>query len=133
MKKSHDDFLKFHHIVCTTEISFDDEDLLLKSKVYNCPPILFIKGYFVKKMVNCILVDNDLTINIRPLKTMKEFEIPMKKLFLSHWMIQGFNQEGHNTMRKIRFIQMEDIESNSFSCHKCQNYLQHATWMIMDT
>jgi len=87
MKKSHDDFLKFHHIVCTTEISFDDEDLLLKSKLYNCPPFLFIKGYFVKKMVNCILVDNGLAINIRPLKTMKEFEIPMKKLFLSHWMI----------------------------------------------
>jgi hypothetical protein len=49
-------------------------------------------------------------------------------------MIQGFNQGGQNTVRKIRpKIQMEDIESNSFSCHKCQNYLQHATWMIMDT
>jgi hypothetical protein len=85
-------------------------------------------------MVNCILVDNGLAINIQPLKTMKEFGIPMKKLFQSHLMIQGFNQGGQNTVRKIRpKIQMEDIESNSFSCHKCQNYLQHATWMIMDT
>jgi hypothetical protein len=42
-------------------------------------------------MVNCILVDDGSTVNILPLKTIKELWIPMDKLFLSHMMIQGFN------------------------------------------
>jgi len=51
----------------------------------------FIKGYVIEKMVNCILVDDGSTVNILPLKTIKELWIPMDKLFLSHMMIQGFN------------------------------------------
>jgi hypothetical protein len=38
----------------------------------------FIKGYIVKKMANCILVDDGSAINILPLKTKKELRIPME-------------------------------------------------------
>ena len=37
--------------------------------------IFFIKRYINEKMVNCILVDNDSTINILALKIIKELEI----------------------------------------------------------
>jgi hypothetical protein len=91
MKESNDDSLNLSHGVCTTEISFNDEDLLLGLKLHNRP--LFIKGYVDEKMVNRIFVDDGSTINILPLKTMKELGIPMDELFPSHLMIQGINQE----------------------------------------
>ena len=59
--------------VCTTEISFNDKDLLLGSKLHK--QHFFIERYINKKMVNCILVDNDLTINILPFKIIKKLEI----------------------------------------------------------
>jgi hypothetical protein len=90
MTESHDDFSNLPHNVCTTKISFNDEDLLLGSKLHSRP--LFIKGYVDEKMVNCILVDDGSTVNILPIKTMKELEIPIDELFPSHLMIQGFNQ-----------------------------------------
>ena len=85
MKESNDDSLNLSHGVCTTEISFNDEDLLLGLKLHNRP--LFIKGYVDEKMVNRIFVDDGSTINILPLKTMKELGIPMDELFPSHLMI----------------------------------------------
>jgi hypothetical protein len=85
MKESNDDSLNLSHGVCTTKISFNDEDLLLGLKLHNQP--LFIKGYVDEKMVNRILVDDGSTINILPLKTMKELGIPMDELFPSHLMI----------------------------------------------
>ena len=85
MKEINDDSLNLSHGVCTTEISFNDEDLLLGLKLHNRP--LFIKGYVDEKMVNRIFVDDGSTINILPLKTMKELGIPMDELFPSHLMI----------------------------------------------
>jgi len=35
MKKSHDDSSNLSHGICTTKISFNDEDLLLGSKLHN--------------------------------------------------------------------------------------------------
>jgi len=90
MTEIHDDFSNLPHNVCTTEISFNDEDLLLGSKLHSRP--LFIKGYVDEKMVNCILVDDGSTVNILPIKTMKELKIPIDELFPTHLMIQGFNQ-----------------------------------------
>jgi len=85
MKEGYDDSSNLSHGVCTTEISFNDEDLLLGSKLHNRS--LFIKGYVDQKMVNCILVDDGSAVNILPLKTMKELGIPMDELFPSHLMI----------------------------------------------
>ena len=88
MTESHDDFSNMPHNVCTTEISFNDENLLLGSKLHSRP--LFIKGYIDEKMANYILVDDGSAVNI--FKTMKELEIPIDELFPNHLMIQGFNQ-----------------------------------------
>jgi len=65
----------FSQGVCTTEISLNNEDLLLGSKLHN--RLFFIKRYVNRKMMNCILVDDDSTINILPLKIMKETRIPI--------------------------------------------------------
>jgi len=92
MKENHDDPSNLSHSVCTTEISFNNEDLLLGSKLYNRS--LFIKGYVDEKMMNRILVNDGSAVNILPLKTMKELGIPMDELFPSHLMIQSFNQGG---------------------------------------
>jgi len=65
-------------------------------------------------MVNCILVDDGSVVNILPLKTMKDLRIPIKKLFPSYMMIQGFNQGWENIIKKIRLIiHMEDMKSNA--------------------
>jgi len=92
MKENHDDPSNLSHGVCTIEISFNNEDLLLGSKLYNRS--LFIKGYVDEKMMNRILVNDGSAVNILPLKTMKELGIPMDELFPSHLMIQSFNQGG---------------------------------------
>jgi len=89
MTKSHDGFSNLPHNVCTIEISFNDEDLLFGSKLHGRP--FFIIGYVDEKMVNCILVDDGSAINIFPIKTMKELEIPIYELFPSHLMIKDFN------------------------------------------
>ena len=112
MKESHDNSPNLPHDVCTVKRSFNDEDLLVGSKLHNHP--LFIKRYVNEKIVNCILVDNGLIVNILPLKTMKELGIPMNELFLSYLMMQGFNQEGQNFIGKIILvIHIEDMESNA--------------------
>uniref|UniRef100_A0A6N2MI02 Retrotransposon gag domain-containing protein n=1 Tax=Salix viminalis TaxID=40686 RepID=A0A6N2MI02_SALVM len=98
--------------VACYQISFNDEDLLLGSKLHNRP--LFIKGYVDEKIVNRILVDDGSAVNILPLKTMRELGIPMDELFPSHLMIQGFNQGGQNAIGKIRLaMHIEDMESNA--------------------
>jgi hypothetical protein len=113
MKENHDDSSNLSHGVCRTEISFNNEDSLLGSKLYN--QSLFIKGYVDEKMMNRILVDDGSAVNILPLKTMKELGIPMDELFPSHLMIQSFNPGGQNTIGKIRLaIHMEDMKFNAF-------------------
>jgi len=59
--------------VCTIKISFNEEDLLLGSKLHK--QHFVIKRYIDKKIVNCILVDNGSTINILSFKIIKELEI----------------------------------------------------------
>jgi len=113
MKESHAHSSNLAHGVCITEISFNDEDLLLGSKLHN--RLSFIKGYVDEKMVNRILVDDGSAVNMLPLKTMKELGISMDELFPSHLMIQGFNQKGQNDIGKIRLtIHMEDMKFNAF-------------------
>ena len=58
---------------CTTKISFNDENLLLGSKLHK--QHFFIKRYIDEKKVNYILVDNRSTINILSFKIIKELEI----------------------------------------------------------
>ena len=99
IKESHVDSSNLSYGVCTTEISFNDEDLLLGSKLHNWP--ILIKGYVDKKMVNCILMDDGLAKHHRKDKTC----------------------DTHGRYR-IQF---------TFPCHRCQNYLQHATWKTMNT
>jgi len=111
MKESHAHSSNLAHGVCITEISFNDEDLLLGSKLHNWLP--FIKGCIDEKMVNRILVDDGSAVNILPLKTMKELGIPMDELFPSHPMIQCFNQEGQNAIGKMLAIHMEDMTFNA--------------------
>jgi len=98
MEESYNDYLNLPHDVCTIKISFNDENLLLGSKLHNRP--ILIKWYIIENMFNCILMDDSSTINILPLKIMKELGIFMDKLFPSHLMIQGFNQRGQNTMKR---------------------------------
>jgi hypothetical protein len=108
MKESHDNSLNLPHDVCNMKISFNDEDLLVGSKLHNHP--LFIKRYVDEKIMNCILVDDGLIVNILPYKTM----IPINELSLSYLMIQSFNKGGQNVMGKIRLaIHMEYMESNA--------------------
>ncbi|KAG5248512.1 Retrotransposon gag protein [Salix suchowensis] len=104
----HDDSSNLSHGVYTTEISFNDEDLLLGSKLHNRP--LFIKGYVDGKIVNRILVDDGSAVNILPLKTMRELGIPMDELFPRHLMIQGFNQEGLSNEDNVR-LRLEELEA----------------------
>ena len=59
--------------VCTTKISFNDEDMLLGSKLHK--QLFFIKRYVNETMVNCILVDDGLNINILSLKIINELGI----------------------------------------------------------
>uniref|UniRef100_A0A6N2MMH1 Retrotransposon gag domain-containing protein n=1 Tax=Salix viminalis TaxID=40686 RepID=A0A6N2MMH1_SALVM len=68
----HDGSSNLSHGVCTTEISFNDEDLLLGSKLHNRS-----LKYVDEKIVNRILVDDGSAVNILPLKTMRELGIPM--------------------------------------------------------
>jgi len=80
--------------------------LLYEKKFHN--HFFFIKDYIMKKMVNCILVDDGSVVSILPLKTMKELRIP------SYMMIQGLNQGWENIIKKIRLIiHMEDMKSNA--------------------
>jgi hypothetical protein len=47
MKESHDNSLNLPHDVCNVKISFNDEDLLVGSKLHNHP--LFIKDMSMKR------------------------------------------------------------------------------------
>lgn len=76
---------KFYHNICMIEIVFSDNDLLLRTKLHNCP--LFVKGYSHQKMVNRILVDDGFAINILPFRTMKELGITTDELSPSCLMI----------------------------------------------
>uniref|UniRef100_A0A6N2MST0 Retrotransposon gag domain-containing protein n=1 Tax=Salix viminalis TaxID=40686 RepID=A0A6N2MST0_SALVM len=105
----HDGSSNLSHGVCTTGISFNDEDLLLGSKLHNRP--LFIKGYVDEKIVNRILVDDGSAVNILPLKTMRELGFLWMN---SSQVIDDSSQGGQNAIGKIRLaMHIEDMESNA--------------------
>ena len=71
-------------------ISFNDEDLLLESKLHNTP--LLMSGYIYEQKPSRILIDNGLVVNILPKSTMNQWGISIKELSSSKLVIQGFNQ-----------------------------------------
>ncbi|KAL0323625.1 UNVERIFIED_CONTAM: hypothetical protein Sangu_1981800 [Sesamum angustifolium] len=97
---------------CMSTITFTDEDLLLGSKPHNSP--LFVAGYVREQKVNRILIDRGSTVNILPLRILKELGIPIDELSNSSLMIQGFNQGGQRAVGIIRMqLTMEDMVSNA--------------------
>ncbi|KAL0283538.1 UNVERIFIED_CONTAM: hypothetical protein Sangu_2883000 [Sesamum angustifolium] len=93
-----------------SSMTFTDEDLLLGSKPHNRP--LFVTCYARDQKVNYILINGGSTVNILPLRTMKELGISMDELTNSRLMIQGFNQEGQKALGIKRMnLLMEDMFS----------------------
>ncbi|KAL0283780.1 UNVERIFIED_CONTAM: hypothetical protein Sangu_2867600 [Sesamum angustifolium] len=86
---------------CMSTITLTDEYLLLGSKPHNRP--LFMAGYAREQKVNKILIDGDPTVNILPLRTLKELGILMDELLNSSLMIQGFNQGGESAIVESHF------------------------------
>ncbi|KAK4406565.1 hypothetical protein Sango_0663000 [Sesamum angolense] len=97
---------------CMSTITFTDEDLLLGSKPHNRP--LFVAGYVREQKMNRILIDEGSTVNILPLRILKELEIPIDELSNNRLMIQGFNQGGQRAVGIIRMqLTMEDMVSSA--------------------
>ncbi|KAL0368501.1 UNVERIFIED_CONTAM: hypothetical protein Scaly_1069000 [Sesamum calycinum] len=94
------------------QLARQDEDLLIGSKPHNHP--LFMAGYAGEQKVNRIFIDGGSTINILPLRTLKELGIPMDELLNNHLMIQSFNQGGQRAIAIIRMeLLMDDTVSTS--------------------
>ncbi|XP_070055657.1 uncharacterized protein [Nicotiana tomentosiformis] len=65
--------------------------------------------------VNRILVDGGSSMNILPIRTVKELSIPMNELSESHVIIQGFNKGGQRAIGAIRLgITIEDMQSSAW-------------------
>jgi hypothetical protein len=95
---------------CLTAMVFTDEDLMLGSQPHNRP--LFVTGYLHEQRINRILVDGGSAVNILPLRTLRELEIPTNELSNSRLMIQGFNQGGQRALGTIRMeLLIDDMES----------------------
>ncbi|XP_070040883.1 uncharacterized protein [Nicotiana tomentosiformis] len=96
---------------CEEKVTFTNDDLLLGDTLHNRP--LYLVGYMCYERVNRILVDEGSSVNILPIRTMKELGIPMNELSESHVMIQGFNQGGQRAIGAIKFgITIEDMQSS---------------------
>ncbi|KAK4390428.1 hypothetical protein Sango_2106100 [Sesamum angolense] len=79
---------------------FTDEDLLLGSRLHSRP--LF------EQKVNRILVDGESTLNILPLRILKELGIPINELSNTRLIIQGINQGGQRAVNIIRMELLND-------------------------
>ena len=90
--------------ICSPDLTFIDEDLLLGSKPHNRP--LYVSSYACEQRIERILVDGGSAINILPKMTMKRLGFTMEELSHSRLVIQGFNQEGQ---RAIGLIHLELI------------------------
>ena len=55
--------------VCSPNLTFTDEDLLLGSKPHNRP--LYVSGYACEQKIDRILIDGGSTVNILPKMTMR--------------------------------------------------------------
>ena len=99
--------------ICSPNLTFTDEDLLLGSKPHNPP--LYVSGYAHEQRIEHVLVDGGSTVNILPKITMKRLGFTMEELSHSHLVIQGFNQGGR---RAIGLIHLEliigELKSNVF-------------------
>ncbi|KAL0463616.1 UNVERIFIED_CONTAM: hypothetical protein Slati_0249200 [Sesamum latifolium] len=97
---------------CMSTITFTDEDLLLGSKHHNRP--LFVARYAHEQKVYIILIDGGSMVNIIPLRTLKEFGVPMDELLNSCLMVQSFNQGGQRSIGVIRMeLLMDDMVSTA--------------------
>ena len=76
-----------------SSIIFTNDDRLLGSKIHNRP--LFVTGYIREQEVNRILINGGSTVNILPLKILKELRISLDELLPS-------NQGGQRAIGKIR-------------------------------
>ena len=83
-----------------SSIIFTDDDRLLGSKIHNRP--LFVTSDIQEQKVNRILINGGSTVNILPLKILKELRISLDELLPSKLLIQGFNQDGQRAIGKIR-------------------------------
>ncbi|XP_070035559.1 uncharacterized protein [Nicotiana tomentosiformis] len=98
---------------CEENVMFTNDDLLLGDTLYNRP--LYLVGYMRDERVNRIFVDGGSSVNILPIRTVKELGIPMNELLKSHVMIQGFNQGGQRAIGAIMLgITIEDMQSSSW-------------------
>ena len=79
---------------------------MLGSKLHNRP--LFIQGYVNEQKINIILIDDGSTVNILPVKTLKDLGIPMDELMKSRLTIQEFNQGGQRILGNIRLSMLMD-------------------------
>ena len=75
--------------MCSPNLTFTDEDLLLGSKPHNRP--LYVSGYAHEQKIDRILIDGGSAVNILPKMTMRQLGLTMEELSHSHLVIQGFN------------------------------------------
>ncbi|XP_070047529.1 uncharacterized protein [Nicotiana tomentosiformis] len=98
---------------CEEKVTFTNDDLILGDTLHNCP--LYLVGYMCDERVNQILIDGGSSVNILPIRTVKELGIPMNELSESRVMIQGFNQGWQRAIGAIRLgITIEDMQSSTW-------------------
>ncbi|KAJ1696334.1 hypothetical protein LUZ63_004846 [Rhynchospora breviuscula] len=83
----------------TAAITFDDNDLLVGTSEHNRP--LYITGITSGSKVNRILVDPGSSINILPLKTLRQLSLNVKHLSKEKISILGFNQNSQKALGSI--------------------------------
>ncbi|GAA0158715.1 hypothetical protein LIER_15664 [Lithospermum erythrorhizon] len=81
---------------CTFSITFTNENLFLGDDDHNRH--LYVLGFTCEERVGSIMIDGGSTVNILPLKTLKQLGITVKDLLHSPLMIQGFNQGGQRAL-----------------------------------
>ncbi|XP_016501455.2 uncharacterized protein LOC107819815 [Nicotiana tabacum] len=72
-------------------------------------------GFVREQRISRILIDDGSGVNILPIRTIKELDIPMDELCESRLMIQGFNQGGQRAIGAIKLeINMGDLHSSAW-------------------
>ena len=97
--------------VCSPDLTFTDEDLLLGSKPHNRP--FYVSGYAREQKIDCILINGGLAVNILPKMTMRQLVLTMEELSHSRLVIQGFNQGGQRVIDMIHLeLIIRELTSN---------------------
>ncbi|XP_070039293.1 uncharacterized protein [Nicotiana tomentosiformis] len=95
------------------KVTFTNDDILLGDTLHNRP--LYPVCYMRDERVNRILVDGGSSVNILPIRTVKELGIPRNELSERRVMIQGFNQGRKRDIGAIRMeIIIEDMQSSTW-------------------